>query len=60
MWSGVVFVSDLPVGQWDQQVFLGTFLFLLADHLVLLKIACYPGSTTHVLTAGCASTLDEV
>ena len=60
MSPGVVFVSGLPVGQWDQQVFLGIFLPLLADRLVLLRKACYPGSTTHVLTAGCASILDEV
>jgi len=27
-----LFFPGLPVWQWDRQVFLGTFLFLLADH----------------------------
>ncbi|SFV07729.1 hypothetical protein SAMN05421543_1389 [Alicyclobacillus macrosporangiidus] len=49
-----------PVGQWDQQAFLGIFLLVPADHSVLLYKACYPGSTTYVLTAGCASVTDEV
>jgi len=31
-----LFLPGLPVGQWDQQVFLGRFLLLLADHSVLL------------------------
>lgn len=35
-WVQALFRPDLPVGQWDQQVFLGRFLLFLADRLVLL------------------------